>query len=338
MFLQIGFSGIISAMITLQAALEANQAVLGTQFKNLGRTNRVYLSYGANGWSVKDFSGFFGHIQEIFRRYLGCYASTHRLNVLKGIKTITVAEKNAISASFWARLKAGNLGLVAPTPHTRTIPSQPAPIKPDVTPISKPSPGFRPDPAIPNLLTKLVGTACISIEQGDITQTEGVQAIVNAAKQELTGGGGVDGAIHKAAGRMVLWAENEKIPPDTNGVRCKTGNAVITNSGQLIQIGIRKVIHAVGPVYNRGNPKESADLLKQTYLSALKVAQTNGIRKIAFPAISTGIYGYPFGDATQLAIQTIEEYAVQNPATFDKIKLIFPAADYHKAADLCNTK
>lgn len=360
--------GIISAMITLQAALEQNKAILGPQFQNLGKAHRVYLSYDLNGWSVKDFSGFFGRIKDILRRYLGCYASTHWDRVFLGIKTIAPAEKSAIPAIFWTRIKAGNLPLVPQTSPTRPIPSQPAPVMPikmacpmtdadlsshsapikigcpmtddDVIPISKPSPRFRPDPAIPNLLTQLVGTTCISIEQGDITQVEGVRAIVNAAKQELVGGGGVDGAIHNAAGYEALWTENKKNNPllDDRGVRCRTGNAVITNSGRLKNIGIQKVIHAVGPVYNRTNPKESAALLKQTYLSALNVAYANGIRTIAFPAISTGIYGYPFGEATQIAIQTIEEYLTQNQGRFDRIKLIFLATDYHKAAALCKTK
>ena len=132
----------------------------------------------------------------------------------------------------------------------------------------------------------------ITIKLGDITE-EDVDAIVNAANAGLRGGGGVDGAIHRAAGPSVM-EECRKIG------HCDTGDAVITGGGVL---KAKKVIHAVGPRWRGGGDGE-AGLLRSCYEKSFELAVKNGIRTIAFPAISTGVYGYPIEEATEIALTT----------------------------------
>ncbi|HSN85079.1 MAG TPA: O-acetyl-ADP-ribose deacetylase, partial [Polyangiales bacterium] len=130
----------------------------------------------------------------------------------------------------------------------------------------------------------------IEIVHGDLTQ-QAVDAIVNAANQKMLGGGGVDGAIHRAAGPELLEA-CRKVPEVRPGVRCPTGEARITPGFGL---RARHVIHTVGPVY-RGRPADAA-LLGSAYRSALELAVEHGLRSVAFPAISCGVYGYPLDEA-----------------------------------------
>jgi O-acetyl-ADP-ribose deacetylase (regulator of RNase III) len=130
----------------------------------------------------------------------------------------------------------------------------------------------------------------ITIKQGDITK-EDVDVIVNAANTHLAGGGGVDGAIHRAAGPSVL-EECRKIGG------CKTGEAVITNGGSL---KARKIIHTPGPVWHGGRRNE-AQLLRNCYENSLLLAKKHNLKTIAFPAISTGVYGYPIAEAAKIAL------------------------------------
>lgn len=132
----------------------------------------------------------------------------------------------------------------------------------------------------------------ILIKRGDITQ-ESVDVVVNAANCDLKGGGGVDGAIHRAAGPSVM-AECRQIGS------CATGSAVMTSAGKL---PAKKIIHAVGPVWHGGGHKEP-ELLKRAYESCFRLAKNNELRSIAFPAISTGVYGYPKKEAALIALQT----------------------------------
>jgi O-acetyl-ADP-ribose deacetylase (regulator of RNase III) len=142
----------------------------------------------------------------------------------------------------------------------------------------------------------------IEIVRGDITTLD-VDAIVNAANETLLGGGGVDGAIHAAAGPG-LHAACRALPQVRPDVRCPTGETRITPGFNLVA---RYVIHAVGPVYGDGRRGE-AELLAACYRSALRQAQERGLRSLAFPAISTGAYGYPLDEACTIAVREIRRH------------------------------
>lgn len=144
----------------------------------------------------------------------------------------------------------------------------------------------------------------IELIKGDITKIK-VDAIVNAANSSLMGGGGVDGAIHRAGGPAIL-EECKKIVAKQGG--CKTGEAVITTGGDL---PAKYVIHTVGPVWNGGKKKE-AELLASCYKNSLNLAMENKISSVAFPNISTGIYGYPKKEAAEIAVNTVREFLQQN--------------------------
>ncbi len=142
----------------------------------------------------------------------------------------------------------------------------------------------------------------IRIIQGDIT-TLSVDAIVNAANQQMLGGGGVDGAIHHAAGSE-LFEACLKVPEVRPGVRCPTGEARITPGFKL---PAKFVIHTVGPVYEDGRHGEP-DLLAACYRNSLALAVENDCRSIAFPCISTGVYGYPSEAAARIAVREVQEF------------------------------
>jgi len=145
-----------------------------------------------------------------------------------------------------------------------------------------------------------MGTAVIELVRGDITRQE-VDAIVNAANSGLMGGGGVDGAIHRAGGPSIL--EECKAIVARQG-RCPTGGAVITGAGKL---PARHVIHAVGPRYGR-NPTLEAESLALAYRESLRLAAEAGCESVAFPAISTGAYGYPLEEAAAVALDAVREF------------------------------
>ncbi len=147
--------------------------------------------------------------------------------------------------------------------------------------------------------------------RGDITKVTDVECIVNAANTSLLGGGGVDGAIHRAAGKELL-AECRTL----HG--CKTGQAKITKGYNL---PCDYVIHTVGPVWNGGN-KGEADLLASCYHNSLKLAVENNIRTIAFPSISTGIYHFPIEPAAKIAINTTLEFLSKNEGKFDLVEWV----------------
>jgi O-acetyl-ADP-ribose deacetylase (regulator of RNase III) len=141
-----------------------------------------------------------------------------------------------------------------------------------------------------------INNSTLSLVEGDITKEE-TDAIVNAANSRLAGGGGVDGAIHRAGGPSIM-EECRQIGG------CPTGQAVITTAGNL---KAKYVIHAVGPVYHGGTRGEAA-LLKSAHVESLKLASAKKLRSISFPAISTGVYGYPVNEAALIALRTVIDY------------------------------
>jgi len=156
----------------------------------------------------------------------------------------------------------------------------------------------------------------LSAVKGDITQLD-VEAIVNAANTSLLGGGGVDGAIHKAAGKELL-KECRKL----NG--CTTGDAKITKGYNL---KARHVIHTVGPVWKGGN-KSEPDLLKNCYKRSIEIASEKNIKSIAFPCISTGIYHFPKKEAASIAFNTIKELTKENDVIEEVIFSCFSEQDF----------
>ncbi len=146
-----------------------------------------------------------------------------------------------------------------------------------------------------------IGTSRFELVEGDITKQD-TEAIVNAAKTTLLGGGGVDGAIHRAGGPEIL-EECKTIGG------CPTGEARITTGGRL---QARWVIHTVGPVYHDGKQRE-LELLASAYRNSLRLASERGIKSVAFPSISTGAYGYPIADAARTALKTAIEYLEDHP-------------------------
>ena len=160
----------------------------------------------------------------------------------------------------------------------------------------------------------------IKVYRGDIT-TLAVDAIVNAANRTLLGGGGVDGAIHRAAGRELL-AECRTL----NG--CETGEAKITGGYKL---PAKHVIHTVGPVWHGGNSNED-QLLENAYSNSLKLAAENDLKSIAFPAISTGVYGFPKDRAAHIAVDTIKRFLEDHD--MDVVLAAFSASDAERYEEL----
>jgi O-acetyl-ADP-ribose deacetylase len=152
---------------------------------------------------------------------------------------------------------------------------------------------------------------------GDITRQE-VDAIVNAANSTLMGGGGVDGAIHRAGGAAIL-EECQEIRRAQYKEGLPTGEAVITTGGRL---PARHVIHTVGPIYGRHKGLE-AELLARCYENSLALAARHGLASVAFPAISTGAYGYPHAEAAQVASTTIERFLTGEESSVREVRLLF---------------
>ena len=165
-------------------------------------------------------------------------------------------------------------------------------------------------------MEKKSGATTLETVLGDITR-ERVDAIVNAANESLLGGGGVDGAIHRAGGPAIL-EECRKL----NG--CDTGDAKITTGGRL---PAKYVVHTVGPVYRDGNHGEPG-LLASCYRRSLEVALENGAKTIAFPAISCGVYGYPVSDAAKIAVETVAAFVRANER-FERVRFVLFSGDVY---------
>lgn len=162
----------------------------------------------------------------------------------------------------------------------------------------------------------------IQIVQGDITKQTDVEAIVNAANTSLLGAGGVDGAIHRAAGSELL-----KECRNLHG--CNTGEAKITDAYNL---PCKYVIHTVGPIYCGGNHGE-AKLLANAYHNSMQVALEHGIRTMAFPSISTGVYSYPLEEAAEIAVKTVKDFYTEHQEAFDYVRFVLFDDRARKAYD-----
>ncbi len=149
-----------------------------------------------------------------------------------------------------------------------------------------------------------IGKTRFSLIQGDITLQE-TEAIVNAANTSLLGGGGVDGAIHRAGGPKIL-EECKVIRAKQGG--CPTGEAVITSGGKM---KTKYVIHTVGPVWSGGNRSEE-QLLRNAYYNSLNLAREKGIKSVSFPSISTGVYRFPIDKASRIAVNTVKEFVQEH--------------------------
>ncbi len=162
----------------------------------------------------------------------------------------------------------------------------------------------------------------IAVVEGDITR-QNVDAIVNAANSSLLGGGGVDGAIHRAAGpRLLEECRN------LNG--CPTGEARITGGHNLLA---KHVIHTVGPIWRGGNAHED-DLLARCYRNSLALAVQNGLRTIAFPSISTGVYGFPIERASKIALSEVKTFLEKDTTLERVIFVCFGQRDYERYLDV----
>lgn len=169
-------------------------------------------------------------------------------------------------------------------------------------------------------LCKTVGYCVIILEQGDITRQE-TDAIVNAANSTLLGGGGVDGAIHRAGGPRILEACREITSRRGN---CPPGEAIITEGGML---QARHVIHAVGPVW-RGGADGEDDVLRRAYQNSLRLAVDHALCSIAFPSISTGAYGFPIERAARIAVGTISRFLEENARPHEVRIIAYSGHDY----------
>ena len=168
----------------------------------------------------------------------------------------------------------------------------------------------------------------IKLQLGDITKI-GVDAIVNAANSSLLGGGGVDGAIHRAGGRAIL-DECMKIVERQGG--CPTGEAVITTAGNM---PARYVIHTVGPVWHGGMNDED-QLLANAYSNSLRLAVDNGVKTIAFPNISTGVYGFPKDRAAKIAIETVRKFLEKDKSLNEVVFVCFDRENHEIYERLLN--
>ncbi|MBA7616428.1 O-acetyl-ADP-ribose deacetylase [subsurface metagenome] len=164
-------------------------------------------------------------------------------------------------------------------------------------------------------IIKTINQARLSIIQGDITR-QTTDAIVNAANSSLMGGGGVDGAIHRAGGSTIL--EECKQIVSRQG-RLPTGKAVITTAGNM---KAKHVIHTVGPIWHGGSQGE-AELLASAYRESLKLAAENNLSSISFPSISTGAYGYPVDEASRVALKTVTSFLSETTSIKEVVFVLF---------------
>lgn len=266
--------------------------------EHVGHKSGVYLSFREG----KGWSLMrLNCIQRIFR-WLGAYSSTH-------LKTVAVQlrKEPAVPADLAVKINAAwekKCGKPLPPPLASeyVLPLQGAEVK---------------------------------LVSGDLL-LQPVDAIVNAANEACLGGGGIDGVIHRAAG-PALRAECQALPEARPGVRCPTGAAVITGKGNLPD-PIRYVIHAVGPRWNAADPEGAMQTLRDTYTHTLELAASRGLKKIAFPAISAGIFGFGIERSVQAAVHAIGDYTRAHPGIFEEILLVFLPASFPEAVQAAGVR
>ena len=176
--------------------------------------------------------------------------------------------------------------------------------------------------------TRTVNQASLSIVQGDITR-QATDAIVNAANSGLMGGGGVDGAIHRAGGPAIL--EECKQIVSRQG-RLPTGQAVITTAGNM---KAKHVIHTVGPIWRGGNQGEPG-LLSSAYRESLKLAAANNLSSVSFPSISTGVYGYPVDEASRVALREVISFLSETSSVKEVVFVLFDSRTFEAYAAALN--
>ena len=163
----------------------------------------------------------------------------------------------------------------------------------------------------------------LAIVRGDITRIP-ADAIVNAANSALAGGGGVDGAIHQVGGPAIMAELRSRYGPDRH---CPTGSAVVTGAGNL---PARWVIHAVGPVWHGGGARE-AELLASAFQTSCELARDLGARSITFPAISTGVYGFPIAEGARIGLETVRDHLAAGATTLERATFVLFSADTFEA-------
>ncbi len=174
------------------------------------------------------------------------------------------------------------------------------------------------------MFTRTINGVTLELQQGDIVKVQ-ADAIVNAANQWLAGGGGVDGAIHRAGGSEIM-AECQKIGG------CPTGSAVPTTAGKL---NAKHVFHAVGPIYNGSDDDER--LLRSAYQACLDLAEQHKLESIAFPSLSTGVYGYPLDLAAPIALGTIIEY-IKKSTSLKRVTMVLYGDSAYRAFERALSK
>lgn len=274
-------------------------------FSKIGTRNWTYLSWDwFQGWDVIKFEGFLGVFQQFFRK-LGFYSSTHLKTIAHRIEVETDVPQallNKIRACWQKKGYSAMANEEAIFGNRR--------------------------------VGKRIERTILLLEQGRIEEVRDIDAIVCPTNEACLGmAGGVDSTIHVAAGPELLDVCDQlpQIQPD---VRCLTGGAVITGPAKLSEIGIRKIIHAVGPDM-RADPLNPEVLLRNAYLNSLELARKHGLRRVAFPPISAFRFHYPFRDAISLAFQTIQGYLRFHSESFDEIRLMVVSEDrWREAAGL----
>ena len=278
--------------MSLHVALAAHRATLGNNFENLGKKG-TYLCFHANKWSIVNLNCLQQWLRYLFGS-CGAYSSTHLTKISKQLQ---------LEADLPPELRQ-RINQI----WVKAYLSKPFPVPQQV------NAHFETNATLGIILNR----ACCTVETGDITK-QNVDAIVNAANKDLIGRGGVDGAIHKAAGPGLQRALDamQKAP-------LATGDVVVTPAFNFNH-PIQYIAHTVGPIYGHegGREKELLTACVTNSLNALAKEEVNGRpAKVAFPAISTGTYGYPFDQAIRVMFQAILKYVQEHPRVFSDVKIV----------------